>query len=295
MAIGLAAAGLAALLANLGLIAQKVALDRRAPGTRVVRAFLTPTWLGGLAMTQCGWAAQLIALRNAPLYVVQPIIASGLLVLAAAARVRLKEAVGIREWGAVLAIASGATVLSLVALSDSQQGGAGGSSGTTVLFAAGTAVVACLIAFAARRFGKMHAAGLAISAGLLYALTVVLSKPIASMLNGSPAEIATAILSSYEIYAVAILSIGALLVNQHALSAGRAITVVPIVVVAMAVIPVGAGLAIFNERLPAGAGRFLAVAAVIACIGGAGLLATVPSVAGFAGDDDEPSSNTDIA
>lgn len=295
MGVGLAAAGIAALLANLGLIAQKVALDRRQPGTRIVRAFLTPTWIAGLAMTQIGWVAQLVALRRAPLYVVQPIIASGLLVLALAARIRLKEKVGVREWLAILAISCGAAVLSLVAITESPQGGSGGSAGTTIVFSACIAAISCLIALSSKFLTRMRAAALATAAGLLYALTVVLSKPIASMLGGSPAEIAKTVLASYEIYAVAVLSIGALLVNQHALAAGRAVTVVPIVVVAMAIIPVGAGLVIFNENLPPGAGRFVVIAAVVACIGGAALLASEPSIAGFVGDDDDPGSDTDVA
>lgn len=294
MAIGLAAAGIAALLANLGLIAQKVALDRRPPGTRVVKAFLTPTWIGGLAMTQSGWVAQLIALRNAPLYVVQPIIASGLLVLAVAARIRLKEKVGIREWLAVLAIAAGATVLSLIVISDSPQGGSAGSTGATVAFSLCIAVISCFVALASKFLKGMRAVSLAISAGLLYALTVVLSKPVASMLSGSPAEIVKAVLTSYEIYAIAVLSIGALLVNQHALAAGRAVTVVPIVVVAMAIIPVGAGLVIFNENLPVGTGKFAVIVAAAACIGGAAMLATEPSIAGLVGDDDDPGSDADV-
>lgn len=295
MAIGLTAAGISALLANLGLIAQKVALDRRPPGTRVVRAFLTPAWLGGLAMTQCGWFAQLIALRNAPLYVVQPIIASGLLVLALAARVKLKERVEMREWLAVLAIASGATVLSLIAISDSPQSGSGGVTSTTVTFGLAIAVISCLTAFASKFITGMRAIGLAISAGLLYALTVVLSKPVASMLSGTPAEIANTVLTSYEIYAIAGLSIGALLVNQHALSAGRAVTVVPIVVVAMAIVPSGAGLVLFNERLPSGAGKFAVIVAAAACIGGAALLAKEPSIAGFVSDDDDSGPNSNVA
>lgn len=294
MAIGLAAAGIAALLANLGLIAQKIALDRRPSGTRVVRAFLTPTWIGGLAMTQSGWVAQLIALRNAPLYVVQPIIASGLLVLAVAARIRLRERVGIREWIAVLAIAAGAAVLSLVAIADSPPGGSAGATSTTVAFSLCIAVIATLIALTSKFLTTMRAVSLAISAGLLYALTVVLSKPVASMLSGSPAEIAKSVLMSYEIYAIAVLSIGALLLNQHALAAGRAVTVVPIVVVAMAIIPVGAGLAIFNESLPSGAGKFAVIAAAAACIGGAALLSREPSIAGLVGDDDDPGSDTEI-
>lgn len=294
MALGLAAAAVAALLANLGLILQKIALDRRSADTRVFRVFFTPMWLAGLCMTQSGWLAQLIALRRAPLYIVQPIIASGLLVLAAAARIKLRERVGAREWASVSIIAISASLLALLALSAQSHTSAVAPTRSTVTFVAIVAAAAALIAAASRFAGPRRSVGLAISAGSFYALTVILSKPISAMLDGSPETILRSVLASYEIYLIAVLSVAALLVNQHALAAGRAVTVVPIVVVSMALIPVTAGFVVFGENLPTGSVGLVTIIAAAACVLGAALLASDPSVAGLVGDDDRSGASSNV-
>lgn len=294
MLYGLIAAALAAILTNLGLILQKFALDRRPFEAGVIRAFFTPTWALGFAMIQFGWLAQLLALRRAPLYLVQPVVASGLLLLAAAARIHLKERVGIREWMGIGAVTAGVAGLSVIAMGSIEESRFPMETRSIATFLTIIILPALAISFGARHVPRRRSEMLAISAGLLYALTVILSKPLAALLQGKPSQILNNILTRYELYAILALSLAALLINQHALARGRAVTVVPIVTVVMVLLPVAAGLTIFHERLPSGTGRYATLTAVILCVAGVWVLGSEPGIARFTGNDDRARSSSEV-
>ena len=62
---------------------------RRAPPERALRPSLVghllrrPVWVGGIALALLGWPLQIAALSQAPLTLVQPVLALGLLLLLA--------------------------------------------------------------------------------------------------------------------------------------------------------------------------------------------------------------------
>jgi drug/metabolite transporter (DMT)-like permease len=74
-----------------------------------------PRWLAGTLLSAAGAGLQLLALSLAPLTVVQPTLALGLLALLAIARVVLGEHPGRRELAGVVAIVAGVTVVGLAA------------------------------------------------------------------------------------------------------------------------------------------------------------------------------------
>ena len=120
MVTGAALAGAASVLYNAGVALQAVDA-RRAPGEAGLRlslaAFLVrrPRWLVGTALGLLGWPLQVAALRFAPLSVVQPALACGLVLLLVLGARALHEAVGRREIAGVVAIIAGVTWLAVVA------------------------------------------------------------------------------------------------------------------------------------------------------------------------------------
>src|SRR5207244_12321101 len=86
---------------------------RRAPTRHALRVALLghlarrPLWVGAIALSIAGWPLQLVALSLAPLTLVQPTLALGLLLLLALGVAILGERVGRREVAAVLLIVAG--------------------------------------------------------------------------------------------------------------------------------------------------------------------------------------------
>ncbi|MDX6681518.1 MAG: hypothetical protein QOG94_1557 [Solirubrobacteraceae bacterium] len=121
-----------------------------------------PVWLGSIALGLAGFGLQVLALRHAPLSLVQPLLATGLLGLLAFSATVLGEAVGRREALAVVAIVAGVT---LIALADPRRGAAVAPGPAFVLAGAALAIVA-LSAFVRRspRGGGLLAAAIAADA-----------------------------------------------------------------------------------------------------------------------------------
>ena len=112
VALGLVLACTASALFAVGVAIQ--ALDaRRAPARHALRPSLyggllrRPRWVAGTLLAGAGWPFHLAALLVAPLTVVQPALASGLLLLLVLGHRILGERVGTREVVAVSAIVAG--------------------------------------------------------------------------------------------------------------------------------------------------------------------------------------------
>src|SRR5947209_4830282 len=114
--LGLAAALLASLLFNVGVALQGLEA-RAAPtslGLRVSilgRLLRRRRWMLGFALGLLGVAPQVLAYATAPFIVVQPALASGLLVLLFIAIREFHEHVGVREIAGVLAIIVGVALV----------------------------------------------------------------------------------------------------------------------------------------------------------------------------------------
>src|ERR1700755_2314934 len=79
---------------------------------RLVR---NPRWLIATLIGLLGWPLEIVALLLAPLTVVQPCLASGLILLLWLAASKLGERPGPREWASVAAIIAGVAGVALVA------------------------------------------------------------------------------------------------------------------------------------------------------------------------------------
>jgi drug/metabolite transporter (DMT)-like permease len=100
MSIGLAIALtlIASTCMNLGMVLQKKGVS--SPGWQLSRFYLSPGWCWGMALLLGGYALYVLAnsVRAAPISLLQPIFAFGLLVVAFMAVVYLKERFGVLEW-----------------------------------------------------------------------------------------------------------------------------------------------------------------------------------------------------
>src|SRR5262245_37230041 len=98
---------------------------RRAPAERALRPSLLthllgrPVWVGATALSLIGWPLQIAALSAAPLTLVQPTLALGLLILLALGVRVLGERVGSREIVAVILIIGSVAVFAWAAPRDS--------------------------------------------------------------------------------------------------------------------------------------------------------------------------------
>jgi drug/metabolite transporter (DMT)-like permease len=91
--------------------------DRREAlrATLLVRLAQRPRWVAGIALAVAGFGLQVLALAHAPLTLVQPVLALGLVWLLVLGVRVLDEHVGRRELGAVAAIVAGVVALALAA------------------------------------------------------------------------------------------------------------------------------------------------------------------------------------
>jgi drug/metabolite transporter (DMT)-like permease len=177
LATGVLFAALAALAYEIGYVLQ--ALGARAapsahPGAGLLASLVRqPTFLAGAVIGVLGFALQVLALRHAPLAIVQPILALGLIALLVLARVVLGERPGRREAAGALLVAAGAATVFAVAPNRPHAPSAGASyvllalalvaaspfvlrarNGRSLVAAAAAADV--LVALAGDRLGEAH-------------------------------------------------------------------------------------------------------------------------------------------
>src|SRR3954463_9585384 len=160
VALGILAACGASALYNVGLALQ--ALDARdAPAgeglrpTLLVRLVRRRRWVLGTGLNLAGWPLHAGGLLLAPLPVVQPALAFGLILLLVVGACHLGERVGAREVTAVLGILAGVALLAVVA-PDVSTHHAGGAALAAVL--GGVALLA-LLPFAFRGRGVLMTLG----------------------------------------------------------------------------------------------------------------------------------------
>jgi drug/metabolite transporter (DMT)-like permease len=196
-------------------------------------------WLGATALGLLGWPLEIVALLLAPLTVVQPCLASGLVVLLWLGVTRLGERPGRREFLAVAAIVGGVAGVAWAA-PDRTTEHAG-----TVAIAIALALVALPIAAPYVLRGRVSAAGTlaVVSAGFGYAWTAIASKLLTDELAAGALLVAVAWL------ATAAASEGlALLSEMSALQRRPATRVAPVMFAVQVLVPVILAPLIFMEK-----------------------------------------------
>jgi hypothetical protein len=195
--------------------AQAAAPDRSMRPGLLVDLVRKPLWLAGQGVASTGFAAQAVALSFGALSVVQPLLVTRLVFgLFLASRISAQP-VARREWVGAIAIVIGLAGF-LVAASPPE--------GTTVIEGSHwlglllvTAVPAgLLVLMAPRPAGVPRAMALAAAGALLFVATLTLTKVVGHDMRGD----AAGVLTSWKLYALAPLGIGAMVMVQSAFMAG---------------------------------------------------------------------------
>jgi drug/metabolite transporter (DMT)-like permease len=223
---------------------------------RLVR---NPRWLIATLIGLLGWPLEIAALLMAPLTVVQPCLASGLVLLLILGVTRLGETPGRREYGAVAAIVVGVAGIAWAA-PERTTSNAGAVPIAIALFLVTIPVVAPYVVR-----GRPDAAGtLAIvAAGFGYAWTAIASKLLTDELSDGSLFVAAIWL------ATAAASEGiALLSEMSALGRRPATRVAPVMFAVQVIVPVILAPLIFEESWSdtpgGGAGLVVAILFVLA-------------------------------
>jgi hypothetical protein len=275
LVLGIAAAVGASVLYNASIALQALEA-REVPGEHSLRLSLigrllrNRRWLGATALGLAGWPLEIVALLLAPLTVVQPCLASGLILLLWLGAKKLGETPGRREWTAVAAIVVGVAGVAWAA-PDRTTDHAG-----TGAIALALVLVAIPIAAPYALRGRAAALGWlpVVSAGFGYAWTAIASKLLTDELAAGALLVAVAWL------ATAAASEGlALLSEMSALQRRPATHVAPVMFAVQVLVPVLLAPLIFGESwasTPLGGVALVGFIAI--AVGGTVLLAGSRSV-----------------
>ncbi len=280
---GTAVAVLAAALYNVGYILEKRALTDIPPlGVNPLRLVTTVTrsrlWLGGFAAMVAGLILQVAALTMAPVSVVQPVLAGGLVVLVVAGGPLLGEQLGRRQRTALVLV-----LAAVVAIAVSSRPGAHLASSVPSHSFAALALPVALVAAVAGWWGvrskaapMFTSAALAGAAGLLYGLGAVAEKAVATkvvgrgVVNGA----LSALVSPYP-WLFLIVTFGGLVVFQLALQRHPASVVAILSNVVSSICALAGASIVFGEMLLPSGWWSLARIAGFAGVGAALLLLAV--------------------
>ncbi|HVY96601.1 MAG TPA: hypothetical protein VHA54_06535 [Solirubrobacterales bacterium] len=270
LALGIVAAVGASLLYNASIALQALEA-REVPTEHALRPSLlgrllrNRRWLGATALGLLGWPLEIVALLLAPLTVVQPCLASGLILLLWLGATRLGEAPGPREWAAVAAIVGGVAGVALVAPERSTDHAGTG----TMALALALVALPLLAPYALRSRAASLSILAVVSAGCGYAWTAIASKLLTDELADG------ALLAAVAWLATAAASEGlALLSEMSALQRRGATHVAPIMFAVQVLVPVALAPLVFNESWGSTPlGGALLVAFMLLAVSGTVLLA----------------------
>jgi drug/metabolite transporter (DMT)-like permease len=244
LGLGILAAVGASVLYNTSIALQAMEA-RDVPGEHSLRVSLigrllgNRKWLGATALGLLGWPLEIVALLLAPLTVVQPCLASGLVVLLWLGVTRLGERPGMREYLAVAAIVAGVAGVAWAAPDRTTD-----HAGTVAIV---VALILVAIPIAApyvlrHRFSTVGTVAV-VSAGFGYAWTAIASKLLTDELA------AGAVLVAGIWLATAAASEGlALLSEMSALQHRPATRVAPVMFAVQVLVPVILAPLIFMEK-----------------------------------------------
>ena len=282
VALGIAAAVGASALYNASIAlqaleAREVAAEHSLRPSLLGRLVRNRRWLGATALGLAGWPLEIGALLLAPLTVVQPCLASGLILLLWLGAKKLGERPGRREWVAVAAIVLGVLGVALAAPDrTTDHAGVGAIALALVLIAipiAAPYVLRMRFGDSPRQSGVKIGSAIGtlavISAGCGYAWTAIASKLLTDELAAGSLLVAVVWLAS------AGASEGlALLSEMSALQRRAATHVAPVMFAVQVLVPVALAPLIFGESwssTPLGGAVLMASMAV--AVGGTVLLA----------------------
>jgi drug/metabolite transporter (DMT)-like permease len=274
MLAGVVLAVLSAALYNLGFVVEKWALgrmpevDARRPAHLVRTLVSSRWWLSGFALLLLGLLLQVLALSRVSIAVVQPILASGILLLLLVSRVFLRERMGRSEWGGLVAMLTALVLIGVSADKISDTAGMHGTLSAILAAAVPTTVVAFMAFGFASRMSRSSAALFGLCSGLLYGAGSLALKEASTVIEKHGlADSIPRLVASADPYLFVFFTLLGLLAFQTGLQRCKVSIMVPVSNVISGGYLVGVGALIFGEHLPAEpwrlALRMLAFAGVV--------------------------------
>ncbi len=280
--LGVTAACAASTMYNLGIALQAIEARVSPPEHGMRLSLVTgllhrPLWLAGTLLTILGWPLQTAALLLAPLTVVQPALAFGLVLLLVIAARDRHERVGRREIAAVAAIIAGVGALAaLVPTTETAHAAAGATVAVLTLIA-----LVAVGPFLSARRGAIDGRVAALGAGAGFAWSGLSTKYVADALGGHLWAAALAWAA-----ATGLASGLALIGEMTALQSRGAARVAPVVFVVQVALPVLVAPLLVGETWTGSPARSAAVCgALVVVIGGALALMSSPTVTAFVNPD----------
>jgi drug/metabolite transporter (DMT)-like permease len=225
-------------------------------------------WLAATGLSVLGWPLQVAALTLAPLALVQPTLALGLLLLLGLGARVLGEAVGRRELAAVALVVAGIAGIALSAP----------ARGSTTIGAGALVALALLGTVAATPYlidGRQGWLPAVLSAGAADSVAALAAKLVAGAVRDERWKIAVALAAL-----AALAGVVATISEMSALQRSPATRVGPIVLAMQIVIPVVLGATVAGEDWSATpAGGLALVVGLATVVAGASLLAASRAVA----------------
>jgi drug/metabolite transporter (DMT)-like permease len=280
LVFGLAAAVLASLMFNLGLVLQALEARTEPPSLGLRLKLLLVLlrrwrWVLGWVLGAAGVAPQVLALSLAPFVIVQPALVVGLLLVLAFGVRTLGERVYPLEWVGVVAIIGG---VALVA------GGAPGHaethrSGSAVLLVVGVLVAVSLVPFAVRRTRLDTAMVTMVASGAGFAATNIATKLLSDDVGMGHYPNAAAWLG-----VATAVGVAATVTGMTAFQRAAATIVVPVTTAVQTFLPIALEPLFLRESWGSASldGALLAAGLVVA-LAGTVLVARAPSVGDVVG------------
>ncbi len=266
MVLGVAAALGAAVAFGAATLLQAVAVRRE--DTRrsldvglLLRLFRQPEYIATLALSVIGYGLHVVALRSAPLFLVQAAIASAVAVTAVLRSVVFTVPLARQDWAAVGAVCFGVSVLALAAL---ESGSTTTSRGDRVWLLVAGALVAAAGVLAARSRGAIGAAMLGFVAGLGYAVVALGTRML-------PDLRLTTVITDPATYAVVGSGVAAFLIYSTALQRAGVLTSTTSLLISQTAVPSIVGVVMLGDQIRPG---WLpgAALALVSAVGGAVVL-----------------------
>ncbi len=268
-----AAVGAAACFGGAGLLQHRAAheVPEQVPlrASLLVELIKIPGFRYGVLCAGLGFALQIIALRAAPLAVVQPILVTGVLFFLLWATIFLH-----RPLDPTLALGA---VLALIGLSGflavaSPTAGASNIAGVAVIplgIGLAAVVVVCL-SVATRASHENRAIPLAVATAVFYGVTAGLVRSLVTQ----PFDGVGGLFAHWQLYAIVVVGPVGFLLNQNAFQEGVVGSLaVAIITVGDPIVSIGLGVAWFDDRLRSSAGAILGQVLLLALMAvGIGIL-----------------------
>jgi hypothetical protein len=260
LALGSAAALNWGFLAQHGAAASLPPLAVRRPLRSLGLLFATPRWLVGFCVGLAGWGLYIVALRLAPLSLVQAASAGGIGLLALLVSRTTDARLTRRDWSGVALAVTGLALLG-ASLARHAGGGRPASPGAVAAWIGVSIGLAAVVAGpGASRL--VAGAGLGVASGVLYAAGDVATK--AAVAGGVALAFVAAVLVCHGL---------AFVVLQLGFQRGGALATAGVSTLLTNALPIAAGMAVFREGVPDGIFGVLRCAAFASVVIGAGMLA----------------------